>query len=787
MHETAATVGGDRRRIESFASASFHPYLSLDGERRIVECNVAAERLFGLTRHALVGRRLLPLIANIDEPDIRRSVEQLLAANAAIRSPRRAELAIVDQRGAHISVEMSVALCADVEHAFHVFVREVSSQERTEARLRESETNRQAILDQIQESYCEVDLSGRYTFVNDAFCRRTGVTRDEVIGRKFSEVSSITAPEAVPLLKEVFHRVYRTGEPVRSFEFESRYSVDGMPRFNEISVCLRRNADGEPIGFTSFARDTTERLRHERELSQAKLDAEAANRAKSEFLANMSHEIRTPMNGIIGMTELVLGTNLTPYQVEGLTIVKASAESLLRILNDVLDFSKIESRKLELESQPFMVAELVRRTLKPAAVTAHEKGLELIGDIAPGVPACMLGDAGRVVQVLTNLVGNAIKFTLSGHVMLTVHKDADSIHFRVSDTGIGIAAEKQQSIFEPFAQAEMSTTRRFGGTGLGLTISSTLVQLMHGRIWVESEPGAGSTFHVTLPCIEADPPPTVDVSQVLHSVRSLIVDDSAVNRRIFVEQLRGWGMEPTAVDGGTAAIAALADARARGLPYQLVLLDANMPDLDGFQVAEQIAADKAYAGATIMMLTSSGQYGDAARCHQLGIASYLIKPVDGLELMMAIAHLLEDRRRTAIASAPPHPGAVEMTPSPRRVLLAEDNAINQKVAVGILSRRGHQVTVVGTGREAVKALTDHEFDLVLMDVQMPEMDGFEATAAIRALPSGTARSVRIVAMTAHAMQGDRERCLAAGMDDYLAKPLDTKVLIRVVETSKTIR
>jgi two-component system, sensor histidine kinase and response regulator len=771
-------------KIRAVVNTAFHPYLRLDADRRIVEWNTAAERVFGLARDEALGRRFTELVADPEAADVRGALEGLLDPRCTPDIIRRGELVAVRHDGQRLRMEFSVSTDLDDERELHVFASDLTLHDRALAALRDSEAKQHAILEQIHESYFEVDLRGIYTYVNSAFCRRTGVAAHELIGRDFREVSSITTPQAVPLVREVFQKVYETGEPVRSFEFQSRFSDDGRPVFSEISVSLRRDADGRPVGFASVARDTTERIRYEQELARARQEAEAANKAKSEFLANMSHEIRTPMNGILGMTELVLGTDLTPYQAESLDIVKASAESLLRILNDVLDFSKIESRKLELESHPFSLADAVRRTLKPLALKAHEKGLELIGDVAPDVPPGLLGDAGRLVQVLTNLIGNAIKFTAAGHVILTVQKDSETIHFRVTDTGIGIPPDKQQTIFEAFSQAETSTTRRFGGTGLGLTISSTLVQLMGGRIWVESEPGVGSTFHVAIPFATTNLPDASDSVAALAGVRALIVDDNEVNRRIFIEQLQRWGIAPTAVDGGRAAVAALAAAKAEGDPFDLVLLDANMPDVDGFAVAEQIAADPTLTGATIMMLTSAGHYGDSARCRELGISAYLTKPVDGTELLQAIRYLIErDKQSTA---APPgrstEPGG---TPVVRRVLLAEDNLVNQKVASGILGKRGHEVTVVSTGRAAVAALAEGSFDLVLMDVQMPEMDGFEATAAIRAREREVGGHTRIVAMTAHAMRGDRHRCLAAGMDDYLPKPLSASTLLTVVEHAAT--
>jgi len=603
---------------------------------------------------------------------------------------------------------------------------------------------------------------------------------------------------------------------------------DGGPLvegFASVLSAIIRSQD-EPLGvlcvYTAKARDfnedemhfvqtvanvlgaAIERKRFEDKIERAGRAAEAASLAKSDFMANMSHEIRTPMNGIIGMTELAQGAETPEERQEFLGIVKSSAEALLVIINDILDFSKVEAGKLDIDEVDFDLCGLVEDTVRTFSPAAAKKDLELLCDVDARLPAFVRGDPTRIRQVITNLLGNAIKFTGAGEVLVEVQvlemtETGAQLRFAVTDTGIGILEEKQRQVFEPFSQADSSTTRRYGGTGLGLTVSSRLVEMMKGSLSVESKIGRGSCFSFTL-----ELPAAAGLSQAGPSTEAslaglpvLIVDDNAASRRILEKNLRNWGMKPVSLGGSEAALSEMERAAGRGRSYRLAIIDAHMPGFDGFALVSEIRKRGNLGFSDILMLTSSGISGDVARCRALGLTDYLTKPVRQAELREGILRMLDGssaglKKLAEVSTLPVAPASAPVAPTVAasgklNVLLAEDNQVNQYLALRLLEKRGHRVTIAGNGAEAVMALEKENFDLVLMDVQMPVMDGFEAVAAIRAREAQTGGHVRIVAMTASAMEGDRQRCLDGGMDGYIAKPIRVQDLTAALHEAAMLR
>ena len=687
---------------------------------------------------------------------------------------------------------------------------------RVEAQSREARRVLDSILKNIADGVVVADEQGRFLYFNNVAEQMIGIGATERPVDQWTEHYGLFLPDQTtryPPHDLPLPRAMR-GETVNEAEVFVRNAQKPDGVWLSVNGRPLRDRDGTLRGGVVVFRDVTERKRAETALHEASAAAAAANRAKGEFLANMSHEIRTPMNGVIGMTDLLLETKLTTVQREYLSMVRDSGESLLALINDILDFSKIEAGKLELDRTTFDVRDVLGDAMKALALRARQKDLEVACHVHADVPEFVEGDPYRLRQVVTNLVGNAIKFTESGEVVVEVEavnsedgresrregegESRDSahssllhspspdslppalhhsplttqLHFTIRDTGIGIPADKQRMIFEAFSQVDASTTRRFGGTGLGLAITARLVSLMGGRIWVDSEPGRGSKFQFTAQFHSTDR--TAGKSSIvvrsLVGLKVLVVDDNQTNRLILQEMLASWDMQPVTLSDAATALKELRLAQSRGQPFRLVLTDVHMPDVDGFELTSRIKSDDNLSSPVILMLTSGDSPGDIERCRQVGGAGYLMKPVKQSELFDAIVAAVNqaEEELDALASTTE---IKQDSGRPLRILLAEDSYVNQRLAVGVLSGWGHDVTVATNGREAVDAVARDHFDLVLMDVQMPDLDGFQATAEIRARESQSGGHVPIVAMTAHAMKGDREQCLAAGMDGYVSKPI----------------
>ena len=746
-----------------------------DLNHKITLTNPAFNRIFGYAPEECVGKTVNDLIV---PPEVETGFQenaQLVLGGGVVKGTMRRK----KKDGSVVYVESyAVPISSHGERQGIVAVyQDVTQRVVAESALRQSEEVFRMLSATAPVGIFRTDANGTPEYVNERLTEITGITTEQSCGNRWVDSLHPEDQERALLLWNI---AVQRGEDL--IDEHRIVRSDGKIVWVAVRARWARSPDGKLHSFVGVVEDITAIRESHEKMRKAKEAAEAASRAKGEFLANMSHEIRTPLNGIVGMTDLALDTDLTPEQREFLDIVKLSADSLLAVINDILDFSKIEAGKLEMETLDFDLRDCLESTMKMLALRADEKRLELLCDVAAEVPECVRGDSTRLRQVVVNLVGNAIKFTSEGEVGLRVQCEASEnsdciLHFVVSDTGIGIPPDKQKLIFDSFSQADTSTTRRYGGSGLGLTISTRLVGMMQGKIWVESEAGHGSRFHFTArlgvgsaKAIQlASPTPP----EILRGVSVLVVDDNRTNRRILQGMLTGWEMKPTLVAGGKEALTELSRAREAGEPYGLILTDLLMPDMDGFGLIEKIRQRPDLSTATIMMLTSAGQRGDAAHCQKLGVAAYLMKPIRQSELREAIARVVgaKDQQDTVplitrFSLAPASAPAVCL-----RVLLAEDNLVNQKVVMRLLEKRGHRVVVAANGREALDALGKQNFDLVLMDVQMPDMDGFEATAVLREQEKISGVHQSVVALTANAMKGDREQCLSAGMDGYLSKPI----------------
>ena len=657
-----------------------------------------------------------------------------------------------------------------------VMLHDITEQKLAEDLLRRANQEQRRLLSTAATAIITLDSAGIVTGVNEEFCLITGFVKEDIIGKPSSIFREQQSDEPYfPFQLGEGDRLVRRQCPMRT--------KDGRVLTVLKNASVERDDEGRIIGGIESFIDVTE-------LIEARKLAEQASVAKSEFLANMSHEIRTPMNGIIGMTGLALNTQLTDEQRDYLQSVMVSADSLLGLINDILDFSKIEAGKLELATMPFSLRDCVANTLTTLAIGADNQGLELVYRIPMSIPDAVEGDPGRLRQVLVNLVGNAIKFTAKGEVSINAELELETdkeicVHFSVTDTGIGIPPEKQAKIFNAFEQADGSTTREYGGTGLGLSVSARLVEIMGGRIWVESEVGRGSVFHFTVYfSLATDPAPrSIHLeTSIIKDLSALIVDDNSTNRRILEEILKSWGMKPTSAADGKTALEVMKQAQTSGAPFPIALIDYMMPGMDGFELVEKIKDDPDLVKPIMLILTSAGQRGHAARCLELGVSAYLLKPIHHQQLLETICASLQ--KNAAVQTRPSLLTRHSIRESARHIniLLAEDNIINQKLAISLLQKMGHSVTVAQNGKRAVEMSKMEQFDLILMDVQMPEMDGLEATAAIRAreVSSGGPR-VPILAMTAYAMAGDSDRCIEAGMDGYISKPINTQELFEIIE------
>jgi len=730
-------------------------------------------RLSGYSKEEILGKNYTEMI----RPDHREEVLRFYGLQYVKRIPvTYCEFPMITKHGMTVWLGQSTQLLMDGEavRGFQSIARDITERKEAEDRLNRAYKLQRQLLDTAATGIFMVNSERLITMVNDQFCVITGYEQEDVLGKPCSVICDQKCEGPCYVFQSSPEIITR------------RQST--MTANNNRTLTVLKNAslftdeDGNVRWAIESFVDVTE-------LVEAKEDALSADLAKGEFLAKMSHEIRTPMNGIIGMTELLYGTALTPEQKDYLKAVKTSADALLSIINDVLDFSKIESGKLELFLTDFDLRDCVGDTISNLGIQAHKKNLEIAYEVLPEVPSMVVGDPGRLRQVLVNLVGNAIKFTEKGEVIVTLRIDSRTdkdvtLEFAVADTGVGIPPDKCDAVFDAFEQVDSSSTRQYSGTGLGLSICRELVHKMGGRIWVVSKLGEGSIFNFTVRMQISSVPQSRRIpkeKENLKDVRVLVVDDNAVNRSILVHTLAAAGMAPAEADSGHAGLDLLVKAKEEGKPFSLALVDYVMPGMDGFQLVQKINLEHELSLPTIVMLTSGGQRGDAALCQEFGVSGYLIKPVKQTDLLDAIAGVLSRTPSDPAEKVLITRHTLREDRKRLHVLLAEDNPINRKLAVRMLENLGHKVRVAENGKEALSSLEKERFDLILMDVQMPEMDGLQTTRAIREREKTTGGHIPIVAMTAHALKGDRERCLEAGMDGYVSKPFNAKDLSEAIQ------
>jgi PAS domain S-box-containing protein len=767
-------VAREREYLKALLAAAPTAIATVDRDGRVISVNPAFERLFGYPAAEAQGRVLNDLVVSPGE----------LSASADLeRRAREGDAIVVESErrrrdGRLVPVRIFAALVQGTDRGIlFVLYEDITAARRANEALQEAEQHYRELVESASDLVWQVDGEGRWTFLNAAGADVYGRPAESLLGRPFTDVVD---PSHVDADRAALGRIFQGGD-LTDYETVHR-TAGGAAKHLSFAARPLRDLEGKVVGALGTARDVTVRAEARAALEDAREAAERAAQLRGAFVANMSHEIRTPMHGILGLLELLIDSELTADQRRSAELMRGSADALMAVIDDILDFSKIESGRLAIEVIPFDLHGLVEATVRLLAVKSSQRGLEVVADIAGDVPRGVRGDPGRLRQVLNNLLGNAIKFTKAGEVVVSVAvfeaDDPPRIRFAVRDTGIGIPPDRLSAIFEDFTQADSSTTRQYGGTGLGLAISRRLVGLMGGKLTVTSELGKGSEFAFVLPMTAApDAAPQVRAVR-FEGVRALIVDDNAANRRIVRAMLRDAGMQTVEAEGAEEGLRFLRKAAETGHPIRLAVIDAQMPGRDGFQLAEDVRSSSSLAGVGLLMLTSAGRPGDGQRCREVGVDGYYPKPVSRVDLLEAIAAILSGGWAKA---ADPLVTRHGMKESRRRLrlLLAEDNPVNQRVAVALLERRGHDVTVVGNGREALEAAREGRFDVILMDVQMPEMDGLAATRAIRALPEGG--DLPIIAVTAHALAEERERCLAAGMSACVVKPYRPHEFIAVVE------